>query len=297
MRALVSGLLIFLIAGMSSNLSADDLEDMVFVEGGTFTMGSIYGEDDERPVYKVTLCDFYISKYEVTQQEWVEIMGYNPSYLKGDNLPVDKVNWYEAVEYCNKRSLKEGLSPCYTINSNNVSCDFNANGYRLPTEAEWEFAARGGIKSQGFNYSGSNRISLVAWHTHNSDNKIHEVGRKQPNELGIYDMSGNAWEWCWDWYDEEYPESSLTDPRGPSSGKLGSITRRVLRGGSRYNIIRDCRVTCRAWNIPDREGEPDMGFRVVVSAISVESHPDLSESEETKSVDSSNNHPEIGEQK
>ncbi|MDP3115426.1 MAG: bifunctional serine/threonine-protein kinase/formylglycine-generating enzyme family protein, partial [Candidatus Cloacimonadaceae bacterium] len=210
---------------------------MIFVQGDSFKMGSNDGESVEKPVHQVTVSSFYIGKYEVTQKEWTAVMGSNPSYWKGDNLPVERVSWYDAIDYCNKRSLKEGLKPCYSIGGNTkpsswssgtIACDWTANGYRLPTEAEWEYAARGGNKSKGYDYSGSNDINTVAWHYDNSGNKTRDVGTKSANELGIHDMSGNVWEWCWDWYDEEYyGKSPSSDPRGASSGDY-----RVLRGGS-----------------------------------------------------------------
>ncbi len=225
------------------------IEGMIFVKGSTFKMGSNDGEACERPIHSVTLSNFYIGKYEVTQKEWKEIMNSNPSYFKEkkviekgflgigrvteevDNLPVEEVRWYDAVEFCNKISRKKGLTPCYSGSGKNITCDFNANGYRLPTEAEWEYAARGGNKSKGYIYSGSNTISNVAWYYDNSRSKTNKVGTKQPNELGIYDMSGNVWEWCNDWYDSNYYSNSpQNNPKGPSSGSY-----RVLRGGSLYH--------------------------------------------------------------
>jgi len=187
-----------------SSQQTERLENFVFVEGGTFQMGSNDGDSDEKPVHSVTVSSFYVGKFEVTQKEYQNVMGKNPSYFKGENNPVENVTWYDAVKYCNKRSEKEGRTPSYNINGNNVTCDFSANGYRLPTEAEWEYAARGGNKSQNYKYSGSNKIGDVAWYDSNSGLRTHPVGQKAPNELGIYDMTGNVWEWCWDWYDGNY---------------------------------------------------------------------------------------------
>jgi formylglycine-generating enzyme required for sulfatase activity len=201
-------------------------DNMVLVEGGTFEMGSANGLDDEKPVHQVRISSFYMSKYEVTQQEYQAVMGINPSNFKGDNLPVEQVSWYEAIEYCNKLSVKEGLTPAYRGSGDSVVCDFKASGYRLPTEAEWEYAAKGGSKEiMVYEYSGSNSVDAVAWHPGNSGGTMHPVGSKIPNSLGLYDMTGNVWEWCWDRY-ESYASGNQTDPMGASSG-----SNRVLRGG------------------------------------------------------------------
>ncbi|NLB72400.1 MAG: formylglycine-generating enzyme family protein [Chloroflexi bacterium] len=231
---------------------------MVFVEGGIFMMGSDGEHDWENPVHEVTLSSFWISKYEVTQKEWQEVMGSNPSHFKGDNLPVESVSWYDVIEYCNKRSTQEGFQPCYSGSGDNISCNWNANGYRLPTEAEWEYAARGGNKSKSYEYAGSYALGDVAWYDGNSGSKPHPVGQKRPNELGLYDMSGNVWEWCWDWHNESsYDKSSMRDPRGARSawGK-------VQRGGSWGDNFIQCRVADRS-AIGGASGKfKDRGFRV-----------------------------------
>ncbi len=223
---------------------SDGPEGFVFVEGGTFQMGSANGDSDEKPVHGVTLSDFYIGKYEVTQAEWKEVMGSNSSYFKGDMIPVEKVSWYDAVEFCNKKSIKDGLELVYSGTGNNIKCDFSKNGYRLPTEAEWEYAARGGRKSRGYTYSGSNNIGEVAEYEGNNDKSTKAVGGKKPNDLGIYDMSGNVWEWCWDWYGS-YSSSTQTDPMGLNSGSI-----RVNRGGSWGSCATGCRVADRDYGNP-----------------------------------------------
>ena len=238
--------------------------EMVFVQGDTFQMGDTWddGESDEKPVHKVTVNSFYIGKYEVTQAQYQEIMGNNPSDFRGDNLPVEQVRWYDAVSFCNRLSKREGLEPCYTINDTDVTCDFTKNGYRLPTEAEWEYAARGGNQSQGYKYSGSNNPDAVAWYYDNSENQTHDVGSKQPNELGIYDMSGNVWEWCWDWYALDYYENSPYDnPKGPNIGLP-----RVRRGGCWANIARHVRMANRSYVIPSSSSNY-LGFRLLRTTV------------------------------
>lgn len=206
---------------------------MVAVEGGTFTMGATSEQgsdarDDEKPAHQVTLSDYYIGQTEVTQALWKAVMGSNPSFFKGDNLPVEQVSWDDCQEFIQKLNQLTGKQ------------------FRLPTEAEWEYAARGGRKSRGYKYAGGNNIDLVAWYDDNSGNETHPVATKQANEHGVYDMSGNVWEWCSDWYGD-YQSSSLSDQQGPSSG-----SNRVIRGGSYFNFARYCRVSCRCSDTPGR---------------------------------------------
>jgi formylglycine-generating enzyme required for sulfatase activity len=227
-----------------TNFTEDYGIEMVFVEGGTFQMGATAeqgrnAESNERPVHSVTLNDFYIGKYEVTQAQWKAVMGVNPSSFQGDDCPVENVLWKDIQEFIKKLNQLTGKT------------------YRLPTEAEWEYAARGGKKSKGYQYAGGNSIKEVAWYNGNTGYGTHPVGQKQPNELGLYDMSGNVWEWCQDWYDS-YASSSQTNPTGPTSGSY-----RVLRGGSWDYGVGECRVSNREASNPSfRSG--GRGFRLVL---------------------------------
>jgi len=207
--------------------------EMVYIKGGTFTMGCTNEqgsdcEEDEKPAHSVTLSDYYIGKYEVTQKQWTAIMGNNPSYFKDcGNCPVETVSYNEIQDFLQKLNQKTGKK------------------YSLPTEAQWEYAARGGVMSQGLashtKYAGSNAIGDVAWFTVNSGSKTHPVGQKNANELGIFDMSGNVWEWCSDWYNENYYKTSpQNNPENTSTGSA-----RVLRGGSWSNNEGYCRVANR----------------------------------------------------
>ncbi|WP_337949518.1 formylglycine-generating enzyme family protein [Prevotella sp.] len=219
--------------------------EMVRVEAGTFTMGATPEMkdpwDDEKPTHQVTLTnDYYIGKYEVTQALWKAVMGKNPSKFKGDNLPVEQVNWKDCQEFLSKLNNTTGKK------------------FRLPTEAEWEYAARGGKKSRGYQYSGSNNISDVAWYEDNSGSKTHTVGSKQANELGIYDMSGNVWEWCHDWKGS-YSSSSQVNPTGANSGSY-----RVGRGGSWRHAARGCRSSYRNNSTPDNRND-SLGLRLILS--------------------------------
>ncbi len=211
--------------------------EMVRVEAGTFQMGGD-GEYDGKPVHSVTLSqEYYIGKYQVTQAQWTAVMGSNPSYFKGGNLPVEHVSWNDVQEFFTKLNEMEGTSK-----------------YRLPTEAEWEFAARGGNQSKGYTYAGSNNIDDVAWYGLNSSS-THEVGTKSPNELVIYDMSGNVYEWCNDWHGG-YSSDAVTDPSGPSTG-----SGRVLRGGGWGGGVYGCRVADRYSSYPSY-GNRSRGFRL-----------------------------------
>jgi formylglycine-generating enzyme required for sulfatase activity len=243
---------------------------MALVPAGTFMMGSNDGYDDEKPVHRVTISKpFYMGVYEVTQKEWREVMGTtvrqqrdmgNTSwslYGEGDSYPMYYVSWHEAIEYCNRRSVKEGLTPAYSGSGNSIQCNFNASGYRLPTEAEWEWAARGGGKDPlEYTYSGSNSVDTVAWYGSNSGNSTHSVGTKWANSLGIYDLSGNVFEWCWDWYGS-YGSGSATDPLGAASGSY-----RVVRGGCWNISLQYVRSANRSLSTPTRRSD-NVGFRVV----------------------------------
>ncbi|MFN0202370.1 MAG: formylglycine-generating enzyme family protein, partial [Bacteroidia bacterium] len=213
--------------------------NFVFVEGGTFMMGSNDGSSDEKPVHSVTVSSFYMGKYEVTQAEWQEIMGNNPSSFKGDNLPVENVSWEDVQVFIQKLNQKTGCK------------------YRLPSEAEWEYAARGGNKSKGYLYAGSNTIGDVAWYSENAGSKTHVVGSKDPNELGICGMSGNVWEWCEDWYAEKYydycKKNSITNNpilRNKNNQNLEISEYRICRGGSWGLNANYCRATLRFRVVP-----------------------------------------------
>ncbi|GGA29097.1 formylglycine-generating enzyme family protein [Paenibacillus physcomitrellae] len=261
-------------SGKEKNQPKTDKDNLVLVKGGTFTntKSNYYGN-------KMTLSDFYIGRYEVTQKEWTQVMGNNPSQFQGDNLPVEMVSWYDAVDYCNKRSEQEGLRPYYhidkdTLDPNNkseydflkwkVTINEGANGYRLPTEAEWEYAASGGRLSKSYTYSGSDQADDVSWYWRNSGDKTlsgdwswpaiesnkgrpHTAGEKKANELGLYDMSGNVREWCWDWFED---------------AETASGSYRVVKGGGWIGDVNSGEVPFRGKFEASGYG-PDQGFRVV----------------------------------
>ncbi|HWC58594.1 MAG TPA: SUMF1/EgtB/PvdO family nonheme iron enzyme [Verrucomicrobiae bacterium] len=259
-----------------------EMGNLAFVKGGPFKnpkCTNYYGKN-------ITLSDFYIGKYEVSQKEWTEIMGSNPSYFQGDNLPVETVSWYDCVEYCNKRSAKEGLKPYYAIDRNRkdtnnqtvvdaikwtVMINAGADGYRLPTEAEWEYAASGGQLSKGYTYSGGNDVIRAAWFWQNSGDtnligfwtwprvqenhdRTHPVDSKEPNELGLYNMSGNVREWCGDWGGD-------LDANGNGPKASSAETGRAWKGGCWMGGDFCCEVSFRA-NFEASGKGPDQGFRV-----------------------------------
>ncbi len=213
--------------------------EMALVPAGDFLMGDESGDADEKPAHKVKVKAFYMDTREVTQKAYESLMEKNPSKFKGPDLPVEQVDWYHAALYCNMRSLKENLKPCY--DPKNLACDFSANGYRLPTEAEWEYACRAGANTK-YAYGGdASKLQTYAWFKGNAGQKTHPVGQKQPNAWGLYDMHGNVAEWCNDSYNESYYNSSDgTDPHGPTAGD-----KRVLRGGSWRTSEESCRVSAR----------------------------------------------------
>ena len=217
------------------------------------------GREDNEAQHQVTVSSFHMAKYDVTQSLYQSVMGSNPSQFTGDpNRPVEQVSWYEAIEFCNKLSERDGLQKVYTISGTNVTADWSANGYRLPTEAEWEYAARGGQQgvSKYHVYAGSDDLDQVGWYKDNSGLTTHPVGQKAPNALGLYDMSGNVWQWCWDWYDDY--SGSVQNPRGASSGDS-----RVIRGGGWFDVARIDRVAYRFYIIPPADSFYYLGFRLV----------------------------------
>ncbi|MCB9291113.1 MAG: SUMF1/EgtB/PvdO family nonheme iron enzyme [Lewinellaceae bacterium] len=234
------------------------LKDMVFVEGGSFDMG------EGGYAHEVTVTDFYIGAYLVTFDEY-DAFCEATKRDKPDDMgwgrakrPVINVNWYDAVEYCNWLSRLEERQEVYTGDYYYITANWEANGYRLPTEAEWEYAARGGQQSKNYQYAGSDELAEVGWYRQNSYAQTHPVGEKKSNELDLYDLSGNVWEWCWDWYAEGYPREGH-DPKGPRFGSL-----RVVRGGSCIFDAKHCRTATRTTFGPKDRNY--LGFRLVIAA-------------------------------
>ena len=252
-------MLFFLVACFGNDKSiSGEFYSAMLIPAGTFTMGCTEGDSDcidhEKPLHKVTISkDFYLMKSEVTQELYESVIRSNPSTVKGLKLPVESVSWFDAVTFANKLSKLEGLEECYQINGKDVQwSNKDCKGWRLPTAAEWEYAARGG---QDFKYAGSNLLDDVAWYESNSEGQIHPVGQKKPNGFGLYDMSGNVWEWVWEW-SEDYSTESQLDPTGPSTGSI-----RVIRGGGWDGVPRILRVSFRVGSGP-ADRNVSLGFRL-----------------------------------
>jgi len=229
---------------------------MVDVPGGEFLMGSNQGNPDEAPAHKVKVSAFLMDKFEVTQEMFAKAQLPNPSHWQeSPQKPVERVRWRDAKRYCNERSLLERLKPCYDEKTMDWDCDYGANGYRLPTEAEWEYACRAGADGP-YDFGRADRLRQYAWLADNSDQKTHPVGQKKPNGFGIYDLYGNVSEWCEDVYSMTYyKESPAADPHGPPSP--GKDVKRVIRGGSWMSSPDQCRATARQG---ERTGNTDACF-------------------------------------
>ena len=272
--------------------SKSDNNNYVKIKGGWFEMGDRKQNGYQDFVHKVWIDDFYMDQYEVTVgmfekfikstqykttaeqkngafilkdgnwQQQKKAFWQNPHFPQDDSHPVVCISWIDAVQYCNWLSVTQGLNPCYSMQDKIISCDFRSNGYRLPTEAEWEYAARGGTKSKDFLYSGSNKADEVAWYKQNSNGQTHPGGKKKPNELGLYDLSGNAAEWCWDRnFLNYYRNSPEKNPTGPDKG-----TYRVIRGGTWYMEEFGMRTDLRDMHYPPFAGNY-YGFRLVRSMM------------------------------
>jgi formylglycine-generating enzyme required for sulfatase activity len=218
--------------------------EMALIPAGELLMGDESGDADEKPTHKAQVSAFYLDTREITQKAYQGLMEKNPSKSQVPDKPVEQVDWYHAALYCNMRSLKEGLKPCY--DSKTLACDFAADGYRLPTEAEWEYACRAGTSTRFSCGDDAAKLKGIAWFKANADQKTHPVGQKMPNAWGLYDMHGNVAEWCHDIYSEtSYRRTETKDPHGPATGD-----RRVLRGGSWRSSEDGCRSSARNSETP-----------------------------------------------
>ncbi|MBN2772569.1 MAG: SUMF1/EgtB/PvdO family nonheme iron enzyme [Spirochaetes bacterium] len=236
--------------------------DMILVSGGTFARGDSRYKDTS-PINKVEISSFYMTRKEITQELWKKVMKDNPSIFKDDDKPAENITWNQAVEFCNKLSELDGLRKCYTIIGDFVECDWDANGYRLPTEAEWEYAAKGGNVPDSYDFGGSDRTDETAVYQNGKMTSTEKTGTKKRNELGFLDMVGNVYEWCWDRYDPYYylRASILQDPKGYSDGY-----NRVIRGGSWSSSKEELCLSKRSFADPKQSGN-HIGFRVVTKSV------------------------------
>ncbi len=237
--------------------------DMVAIPAGSFTMGDASGayETNERPARTVALNAFELSRYEVSQALYRDVMGENPSKASGVKRPVENMTWFDALRFCNALSEREGLTPVYTDIDGSPKADFNANGYRLPTEAEWEYACRAGTTTPYYTGSSIADLERCAWFSGNANYTTQERGQLEANAFGLYDMHGNVFEWCWDWYRADYYGLGInTNPHGPDSGQ-----EKVCRGGSYFVYEYGCRASFRSMLAPDFPGA-DIGIRLARTA-------------------------------
>jgi formylglycine-generating enzyme required for sulfatase activity len=245
-----------------SGAVATNATEMVKIPGGKFIMGD--KDEVDAPPHEVVVGSFFMDRHLVTQEQFQKVMGANPSRWKGEKNPVEQLRWSDAVKFCNKRSELEGLQPCYDLKT--LQCNFDANGYRLPTEAEWEYACRAGTTTPYFFGDGPAKVGDYAWFEKNSGGHPRPVGQKQPNPWGLYDIAGNVWEWCNDFYKVDYyQESPRENPRGPNEGQ-----NKVLRGGAWRFSAENCRSGYRYNENPGQSdvcfGYDIYGFRCVRNA-------------------------------
>ncbi len=252
------------VSGIAKTIRTKTGIDMALIPAGEFVLGDDRGESDEKPAHRVRLAAFYMDVCEVTQASFQAILGRNPSKARGPDRPVERVSWYAAVQYCNMRSAREGFAPCYHLKT--LACDFTADGYRLPTEAEWEYACRAGTATRWSFGDDPGGLARHGWFKACAQKTTHPVKQKRPNPWGLYDMHGNVAEWCNDYYAERYdPAAAAENPRGPAAG-----SERVLRGGSWMSGEDDCRSSARHSEPPGFAdvcfGYEAYGFRCVRSA-------------------------------